>query len=128
MIGRQGGDSTHVATEVVPPPAHEILGPEQRARAFDFVWDTVAERYHDPKLNGVDWKAVGERYRPRVIEAKDDAAVWENLDRMTGELRDAHTRVDSPERVAMRKRDESVSLGFTFMPLEEKLAITSVST
>lgn len=128
MIGRQGGEATQVATEVVPPPAMEHLGPEQRARAFDFVWGTVAERYHDPKWNGVDWKAVGERYRPLVIGAKDDAAVWEYLDRMTGELRDAHTRVDSPERVAMRKRDESVSLGFSFVPLEGKLAITSVST
>ena len=128
MIGRQGGEATQVATEVVPPPAMEHLGPEQRARAFDFVWSTVAERYHDPRWNGVDWKAVGERYRPLVIGAKDDAAVWEYLDRMTGELRDAHTRVDSPERVAMRKRDESVSLGFSFVPLEGKLAITNVST
>jgi carboxyl-terminal processing protease len=128
MIGRQGGETSHVPTEVVPPPVNEYLGPEQRARAFDFVWGTVAERYHDPKLNGVDWKAVGERYRPLVIEAKDEAAVWENLDRMTGELRDAHTRVESPERVAMRKRDESISLGFSFMPLEGKLAITGVNT
>ena len=126
MIGRQGGEPTG-ATEVVPQPPRGSLGEEQRARAFDFVWNTVNERYHDPKWNGVDWKAVGERYRPAALAAKDDAAFWESLDRMTGELRDAHTRVESPERVALRKRDELISLGFSFLPLEGKLAITSVS-
>jgi carboxyl-terminal processing protease len=129
MVGRQGiAEATNVATMVVPPPPAKDLGAEQRAHAFDFVWGTIAERYHDPKLNGVDWKAVGERYRPIALGAKDDAAFWDSLDRMTGELRDAHTRVESPDRVALRKRDESISLGFAFVPLEGKLAVTSVNT
>ena len=129
MVGRQGEtEGTRVATVVVPPPPSLEMAAGERARAFDFVWQTIAERYHDPKLNGVDWQAVRERYRPLAIAAKDDGAFWENLDRMTGELRDSHTRVESPERVALRKRDESISLGFAFMPLEGKLAVTSVST
>lgn len=129
MVGRQGElEGTSVPTEVVPPPPAHELSVGQRTRAFDFVWETIAERYHDPKLNGVDWKAVGQRYRPVALAAKDDAAFWEILDRMTGELRDSHTRVESPERVALRERDESISLGFAFIPLEGKLAVTSVST
>jgi carboxyl-terminal processing protease len=129
MIGRQGGgEGTRVATEVVPVPRAERLGLAEREQAFDFVWGTIAERYHDPKLNGVDWKAVGARYRPIALAAKDDNAFWDSLDRMAGELRDAHTRVDSPERVALRKRDESISLGFSFIPLEGKLAVTGVNT
>jgi carboxyl-terminal processing protease len=127
MVGRQGdAEGTRVATVVVPPPPAAEMAAAERARAFDFVWQTIAERYHDPKLNGVDWKAVGERYRPMALGAKDDAAFWESLDRMTGELRDSHTRVESPERVALRRRDESISLGFSFMPLEGKLAVTVV--
>jgi len=129
MIGRQAGpDGTRVATEVVTPAQGERLGQAEREQAFDFVWTTIAERYHDAKLNGVDWKSVGRQYRPRALDARDDNAFWDTLDRMTGELRDAHTRVDSPERVALRKRDESISLGFGFIPLEGKLAVTSVST
>jgi carboxyl-terminal processing protease len=128
MVGRQGeAEATHVATVVVPAPPAKELASSERARAFDFVWETIAERYHDPKLNGVDWKAVGQRYRPLALGAKDDATFWETLDRMTGELRDSHTRVESPERVALRKRDESISLGFGFIPLEGKLAVTNVS-
>ena len=91
------------------------------------MWQTINDNYHDPKLNGVDWKAMGARYRPLALAAKDDEAFWDTLDRMTGELRDAHTRVDSPERVELRKRDESISLGFSFTPLEGKLAVTSVN-
>ena len=128
MIGRQMGEGTAVPTAVVPAPPERVLGAASRARAFDFVWQTIDERYHDAKLNGVDWKAVGARYRPLALSAKDDEAFWDTLDRMTGELRDAHTRVDSPERVELRKSDQSISLGFSFTPLEGKLAVTSVNS
>ena len=129
MVGRQGeAEATQVATVVVPPPPAHEMSVRERTRAFDFVWETIAERYYDPKLNGVDWKAVGQRYRPLALGAKDDSTFWESLDRMTGELHDSHTRVESPERVALRKRDESITLGFGFMPLEGKLAVTSVNT
>ena len=46
---------------------------------------------------------------------------------MTGELKDAHTRVESPKRVAMRLRDETVTLGFSFMPVDGRLAVSTVS-
>ena len=127
MIGRQLSEGTGVPTEVVPAPPERVLSAASRERAFDFVWQTINDNYHDPKLNGVDWKAMGARYRPLALAAKDDEAFWDTLDRMTGELRDAHTRVDSPERVELRKRDESISLGFSFAPLEGKLAVTSVN-
>ena len=127
MIGRQLGESQGLPTEVVPGPPSGKLDAEARARAFDFVWETIDQRYHDPKLNGVDWKAVGARYRPLALAAKDDEAFWDTLDRMAGELRDAHTRVESPERVKLRQRDEAISLGFGFIPIEGKLAVTGVN-
>ena len=98
-----------------------------RQAAFDFVWRTVDERYYDPKMNGVDWKAAGAKWRPLVLEAPDDDAFWDRLDRMAGELRDVHTRVVSPKRARLAERFESVSLGFAFRPLADALVVTSVN-
>ena len=127
MIGRQSLEGTTVPTDVVPSPPAKELSAEARVRAFDFVWETINDRYHDVAYHGADWNAVRSRYRPLALAARDDEAFWDTLDRMTGELRDAHTRVDSPERVALRKRDEAISLGFAFTPLENQLVVTSVN-
>ena len=126
VIGRQFGDASGVATEVVPQPPARVLDTAARERAFDFVWSTIHERYYNPALNGVDWNAVGMRYRPLALAAPDNEAFWDVLDRMTGELRDAHTRVESPRRVELRKQEQSISLGFAFQPIEGKLAVSTV--
>lgn len=118
--------SRQLDTGVSAPPG-AALGRTDRERAFDFVWSTVNERYYDANMHGADWKAVGERFRPLALQAPDDEAFWEALDNMTGELRDAHTRVESPKRAAQRKRFESVTLGLAFRPFGEKLIVTSVS-
>src|SRR5258705_10689106 len=127
MIGRQVGEASPLETMVVAPPKPETLSGEDRQRAFDFVWRTINEHYYNEKLNGVDWKAVGERYRPLALAATDDEAFWDTLDRMTGELMDAHTRVESPKRVELRKREEVITLGFTFIPTAGKLAVATVN-
>ena len=128
MLGRQMGEATGVPTEPVPSPPPATLGAEARSRAFDFVWDTINDHYYDAKLNGVDWKAVRERYRPLALKAANDDEFWDALDRMTGELRDAHTRVESPKSVALRQKDEAVTLGFTFAPIEGRLLATGVNS
>jgi len=127
MIGRQLVEATPLPTEFVSSPAAATLPAEDRRRAFDFVWRTINEHYYNAKLNGVDWSAVAERYRPLALEAADDEAYWDTLDKMTGELKDAHTRVESPRRVALRNREESVTLGFTFIPADGKLAVATVN-
>ena len=127
MIGRRMVETTPIATEVVPSPPPSTLGAVERARAFDFVWQTINERYYNAALNGVDWKAIRTRYRPVALAAWDDDAFWDTLDKMTGELKDAHTRVESPKRVELRNRDESITLGFSFLPVEGRLAISSVN-
>ena len=125
MLGRQFGEpAAPISHELTP--ASTRLDAEARQRAFDFVWKTIWERYHDAAFNGADWTAVGARYRPIALAAKDDEAFWDVLDKMTGELRDAHTRVDSPARVELRRRDESITLGFSFVERDGRLAITSV--
>jgi carboxyl-terminal processing protease len=110
----------------VPPPASLVLGEGKRLEALDFVWTTVNERYYDPKFNGVDWAAARERWKPLAMAAATDEAFWDLLDRMTGELRDSHTRVDSPGRAERIARFESVGPGFSFRPLEGRLVVTAV--
>jgi carboxyl-terminal processing protease len=127
MIGRQMGEATAVPTQPVPSPPPATLGAQARLRAFDFVWSTIDEHYYDPKLNGVDWKGVRERYRPIALAAANDDEFWDALDRMAGELKDAHTRVESPKSVALRQRDEAVTLGFTFSPIDGRLVVTAVN-
>jgi carboxyl-terminal processing protease len=126
IIGRTEGEAAPVPTEFVPAPGPHPLSKAARERAFDFVWRTIEDRYHDPSYNGVDWKAVGERYRPLALAAKDDAAFWDVLDRMTGELRDSHTRVESPRDVELRKRHQAISIGIAILPIEGELAVATV--
>ena len=105
MIGRQFGEATGIPTEPVPGTAAKVLDAAARERAFDFVWTTINERYHDAALNGVDWNAVGRRYRPLALGARDDDAFWNLLDKMTGELRDAHTRVESGDSLETARKE-----------------------
>ena len=79
-----------------PPYVPQKLNAEQRAAAFEQVWQTIDKQYVDARLNGVDWKAVADRYRPQLLALDDDAAYWRGLNRMVGELKDAHTSVRSP--------------------------------
>ena len=128
VLGRRNF-TTPTALPDTPVPGRERAGltPADRQRAFEFVWQTINERYYDPKLNGVDWKAVHDRYKPLALSTPDDDAFWEALDRMTGELKDAHTRVESPKRAEQISNNESISLGFSFVPLDGKLVIAGVS-
>ena len=104
----------------------DILGAWGRKAAFDFVWDTIDQRYYDSRFNGVDWKAVGTRYQPLAMKAKHDEEFWEVLNRMTGELHDSHTRVESPRDVGLRHRQQSVSLGISINRVEGKVVVTYV--
>jgi C-terminal processing protease CtpA/Prc len=65
--------------------------------AFDEVWETVRDRFYDPRLHGLDWQAMRARYRPQVASARspDDAAIVVNA--MLAELGASHTRFYTPE-------------------------------
>ena len=127
LVGRQMGEAKLPPAEVVPPLGEQAMDVAARERAFAFVWSTIRDRYYDAALNGADWTAIGHRYRDVALTARDDEALWDVLDRMAGELHDSHTRVESPARVELRRRDESITLGFAFVAREGKLAITVVN-
>lgn len=126
VIGRQfpAGEPTVPVSQGQPT----VLSSEQRAEAFDFVWETVDRRYYDARMNGVDWAKVRERYRPRALAATTDEGFWDELDRMAGELKDSHTRVESPRRVEARKKNESVTLGLGLTWIGDDLVVSSVNT
>jgi carboxyl-terminal processing protease len=127
LIGRHFVDAPATPSPFEPGSLAPELSPAMRTKAFDYVWETIRDHYYDASLRGVDWNAVGRKYRPMAMAAPDDDAFWDMLDRMTGELRDAHTRVESPKRVALRNRDEAVTLGFSFIRIGDKLVVSWVN-
>jgi carboxyl-terminal processing protease len=121
-------DPNKVLTRQIPSgPSPAALDASARAEAFDFVWTTVNERYYDPQMNGVDWNAAKVKFRPLALGAANDEAFWEELDRMTGEMKDGHTRVESPRQAALREKSSSVSLGFGVIELDGALVVNSVN-
>jgi carboxyl-terminal processing protease len=90
----------------------------ERAEVFETVWKTIDERYYDPSFNGVDWGSVRERYRPRVEAAAGEEEFYDLLNRMAGELRDAHTRVRSPRQSRDRRNREATGTGVILFEAE----------
>jgi carboxyl-terminal processing protease len=107
-------------------PATARSNAEQIA-VFDEVWQLVAEKYYDPKFNGVDWNAVRARYRPQLESVASDKEFYSFLNRMTGELRDAHTRVRTPQEAAARRKGERTEAGVLIFEVEGKPVIFDVT-
>lgn len=103
------------------------LSPKERVEVFEEVWKTINEKYYDPSFNGVDWKAVRERYRPRVDALSGDEEFYELLNRMAGELRDAHTRVRSPLQNRNRKNQQATSAGVVVYEVEGAAVVFDVT-
>ena len=70
---------------------------EGRLVVFDDVWETIEDHYYDPKFRGVDWQAQRISYRPAVAKATSSLEFYELMRQMIASLRDAHTRVYSPD-------------------------------
>jgi len=70
---------------------------EGRLVVFDDVWETIQDRYYDPKFHGIDWQAKRSLFRPAAARAGNTHEFYEILRQMIASLRDAHTRVYSPD-------------------------------
>lgn len=99
---------------------------EERLAVFDDVWRTVAERYHDPSTNGVDWPALRERVRPEAAGARDREGLYAVLRRMLAGLRDPHTRVYLPGEWAVWFEARYVSVGVVAREVEGEVSVASV--
>ena len=65
----------------------------EKEAAFHEAWQWLADNFHDPKMNGVDWNAVRARYAPLVAGAATPATLQRLLNRMVGELDSSHSGV-----------------------------------
>ena len=107
-------------------PVPDVNSKTWKRAAFDEVWNTVNEKYYDAKMNGVNWLSVRAAYETQIMDAPSDDRYWELLDKMTGELKDSHTRVQGPKQVAQQRDQESHSLGLGFLDIKGELIVISV--
>src|ERR1043166_2519601 len=70
---------------------------EGRLAVFDDAWETIQERYYDPTFHGIDWTAKRNAFRTAAGRAANSQEFYELLRQMIASLRDAHTRVYSPD-------------------------------
>jgi len=101
-------DSTLVSTTTV----------EGRLTVFDDVWETIQERYYDPKFHGIDWQAKRATFRPAAVRAANTQEFYDVLRQMIASLRDAHTRVYSPDEKFDWWSPRFVTVGLTVREIE----------
>jgi carboxyl-terminal processing protease len=101
-------DSTLVSTATV----------EGRLAVFDDVWETIQERYYDPKFHGIDWQAKRTAFRPAAARAGNAQEFYDVLRQMIASLRDAHTRVYSPDEKFDWWSPRFVTVGLTVREVE----------
>jgi carboxyl-terminal processing protease len=89
-----------------PPPLQPVLDDsslvstatvEGRLAVFDDAWETIQERYYDPAFHGIDWQAKRATFRPIAARAANTQEFYDVLRQMIASLKDAHTRVYSPD-------------------------------
>lgn len=71
--------------------------PEGRLAVFDDIWETIEDHYYDPRFNGIDWQAKRTSFRTVAAKAGNAREFYDLMRQMLASLRDAHTRVYSPD-------------------------------
>jgi carboxyl-terminal processing protease len=99
---------------------------EGRLIVFDEAWRTIRERYYDPELHGVDWEDLRARLRPLAAEAASEIEFYSVLRRLTSRLRDAHTRVFSPDERFDWQRPTYVSVGLSLREIGGEIIVAAV--
>ncbi len=122
-IARHAGISL---APVLEPDSAKELSPKDRVEVFEIVWKDVRDTYYDPEFHGVNWQEVHDRYLPQVDPVKTDLDFYTLLNRMTGELHDAHTRFNSPLQWENRQKYQGVSTGILLEELENKIVVSYV--
>lgn len=128
LLGACAAIDSHGVLWREPRTAHPVqaMDRETREAAHALVRDIINARYYDSTFNGVDWLARSADYRDRVLEAASDAEAWQALDHMAGLLRDAHTRVESPEEARRRDNQEELGFGFSVRMMAGRLTVERV--
>ena len=106
--------------------APAISAGEKQLKLFDQVWKLIHDDYYDSKFNGVDWVRVRTRYRPEAERASNDREIYPILEKMAAELKDAHTRVMSPEEAREDRTRNRTAFGFSLRLVEGQYIVTQV--
>ncbi|SDJ54319.1 carboxyl-terminal processing protease [Bradyrhizobium sp. Rc2d] len=87
------------APNAAEPPRGETNSyvPADGTATFESVWQTVRDRFYDPRHNGLDWLAVRERYLPEVQRAASGDSLARVINSMLSELHASHTRFYTPD-------------------------------
>jgi carboxyl-terminal processing protease len=101
-------DSSLVSTNTV----------EGRLAVFDDAWETIQERYYDPKFHGIDWQAQRTTFRPAAARAGKPHEFYDVLRQMIASLKDAHTRVYSPDEKFDWWNPRFITVGLTVREIE----------
>lgn len=111
-----GDDSRLVSTATV----------EGRLAVFDDVWETIEDRYYDPKFHGIDWQEKRTTFRPVAARAGNTQEFYDVLRQMIASLRDAHTRVYSPDEKFDWWTPRFVTVGLTVREVEHAPTIMQI--
>lgn len=85
------------AAESLKEEADNSYVPADGVSAFESVWQTVRDRFYDPRHNGLDWLAVRQRYLPDVQRATSQASLARIINAMLSALHASHTRFYTPD-------------------------------
>ncbi len=91
---------------------------EGRLAVFDDVWETIEDRYYDPAHNGIDWEAKRDLFRPAAAKASSAHELYDVLRQMIALLKDAHTRVYSPDQKFDWWQPRYITVGLTVREIE----------
>lgn len=133
LPARPAADMVAGLTEDTPAVSQHGLSAEfataaQRIDVQQRAWKVIAERYYDPRLNGVNWAGIRDKYRPRVAAAKTDAQLYLALKAMVRELKDSHTRVVTPRESVDHRRFAALASGAVLSVIDDQLVIIDVDS
>lgn len=83
----------HGAKHLVVSASMNVNFAKEKEVVFNEAWQGLEDNFHDPNMNGVDWKAVRKRYAPVVAGAANPATLHAILNQMVGELNSSHSGV-----------------------------------
>jgi carboxyl-terminal processing protease len=110
------------------PSVVSTATPEGRLVVFDDVWETIQQRYYDPALNGIDWQAKRNAFRPAAAKASGAYELYDVMRQMIASLKDAHTRVYSPDEKFDWWSPRYVTVGLTIREIEGKPVVVQVES
>ncbi len=99
---------------------------ERNLRTFDRAWQFVNEEYYDSDVSRDEWAGLKDQFRSQADTASSEASLYATLGAMMETLRDAHTRVRSPEAAGMREEGIAAGLGLRGRWLEGRFVVEEV--